>query len=320
VTPSERRLYSAIQRRASGMTPELAAAFLRAFARIREEMSEAALARAIALGFADRIVEQMLTQTILDVAFAPVRQQLRETLRIAVPYYARTMPPRVVREVSIAFDVLSPHVQQGIRTLESRVITTLQGEVRETVREAVTQGLVEGRSHRVAAKHIRASVGLAPNQVQEVANFRDKLARAHETTDWLDNKLRDKRFDAALRKARNSGVPLTTERIDAMTDAYRKRRIAQHASTVSGTAAKDAQKLSNRLAWEKAAEMGAVDRNALTKKWVGVMDDRERDTHRAMQGVTVGFDAPWILPDGQQQMIPGDSEYNCRCVAVYRVA
>jgi hypothetical protein len=230
------------------------------------------------------------------------------------------MPPRVVREVSIAFDVLSPHVQQGIRTLESRVITTLQGEVRETVREAVTQGLVEGRSHRVAAKHIRASVGLAPNQVQEVANFRDKLARAHETTDWLDNKLRDKRFDAALRKARNSGVPLTTERIDAMTDAYRKRRIAQHASTVSGTAAKDAQKLSNRLAWEKAAEMGAVDRNALTKKWVGVMDDRERDTHRAMQGVTVGFDAPWILPDGQQQMIPGDSEYNCRCVAVYRVA
>jgi uncharacterized protein with gpF-like domain len=301
------------------MTPELAAAFLRAFARIREEMSEAALARAIALGFADRIVEQMLTQTILDVAFAPVRQQLRETLRIAVPYYARTMPPKVVREVSIAFDVLSPHVQQGIRTLESRVITTLQGEVRETVREAVAKGLVEARSHRVAAKNIRASVGLAPSQLHEVDLFREKLQHAHERTDWLDNKLRDKRFDAALRKARNSGVPLTTERIDAMTDAYRKRRIAQHASTVSGTAAKDAQRLANRLSWENLVEQGGVDRNALTKTWRGIMDTRERETHRKMEGVTVGFDQPWILPDGQQQMIPGSGDYNCRCIAIYRV-
>jgi uncharacterized protein with gpF-like domain len=302
------------------MTPELAAALLRAFARLRETMTEAALARAIALGFAERIVEQVLTQTILDVAFAPVRQQLRETLRVSVPYYARTLPPKVTREVSIAFDVLSPHVQEGIRSLESRVITTLQGEVRETVRTAVSEGLMAGQSNRVAAKNIRASVGLAPSQLREVELFRDKLLHAHERTDWLENKLRDKRFDAVLRKARASGQPLTDDRVERMVDAYRKRRIAQHASTVAGTAAKDAQKLSNRLAWQKAIDVGAVDGNALTKRWAGVMDDRERDTHRAMQGVTVGFNEPWTLPDGQRQMIPGESEYNCRCIVVYRVA
>jgi hypothetical protein len=268
------------------------------------------------LGFADRIVEQMLTQTILDVAFAPVRQQLRETLRIAVPYYARTMPPKVVREeVSIAFDVLSPHLQQGIRSLESRVITTLQGEVRETVREAVTQGLVEGRSHRVAAKNIRASVGLAPNQVQEVANFREKLARAHERTDWLDNKLRDKRFDAALRKARASGQPLSPERIDAMTDAYRKRRIAQHASTVASTAAKDAQRLSNRLAWENAIDMGAVDRNNLWKRRLVVLDGRERPEHHDMSRQERPFDMPY----SNGEMVSGDASWNCRCTDSYFV-
>jgi hypothetical protein len=292
------------------MTPELAAAFLRAFARIREEMSEAALARAIALGFADRIVEQMLTQTILDVAFAPVRQQLRETLRIAVPYYARTMPPKVVREVSIAFDVLSPHVQQGIRSLESRVITTLQTEVRETVRAAVSEGLVSGRSHRVAAKSIRASVGLAPNQLNEVANFREKLQRAHETTDWLDNKLRDKRFDAALRKARASGEPLTAERVDRMTDAYRKRRIAQHASTVSGTAAKDAQRLANRLSWENLVEQGGVDRANLWKRRLVVLDGRERPEHHDMSRQERQFDAPY----SNGEVISGENSWNCRCV------
>jgi hypothetical protein len=309
VTPAERALYSAIQRRAAGMTPELAAALLRALARLREEMSEAALARAIALGFGDRIVEQMLTQTILDVAFAPVRQHLRETLRISVPYYARTMPPRVVREVSIAFDVLSPHVQQGIRTLESRVITTLQGEVRETVRTAVSEGLMAGRSNRAAAKSIRASVGLAPSQLREVELFREKLQRAHETTDWADNKLRDKRFDAALRKARASGQPLTADRIDAMTDAYRKRRIAQHASTVAGTAAKDAQRLSNRLAWENAIDMGAVDRANLWKRRLVVLDGRERPEHHDMSRQERQFDAPY----SNGEMVSGDLSWNCRC-------
>jgi hypothetical protein len=297
------------------MTPELAAAFLRAFARIREEMSEAALARAIALGFADRIVEQMLTQTILDVAFAPVRQQLRETLRIAVPYYARTMPPRVVREVSIAFDVLSPHVQQGIRALESRVITTLQGEVRETVRTAVAKGLMDGSAHRVAAKQIRASVGLAPNQIREVELFRAKLERAHETTDWLDNKLRDKRFDAALRKARASGQPVSTERVDAMTDAYRKRRIAQHASTVSGTAAKDAQRLANRLSWENLVEQGGVDRANLWKRRLVVLDGRERPEHHAMSREEQPFDAPYT----NGEVISGSLSWNCRCTDSYFV-
>jgi hypothetical protein len=88
---------------------------------------------------------------------------------------------------------------------------------------------------------------------------------------------------------------------------------------VSGTAAKDAQRLANRLSWENLVEQGGVDRNALTKTWRGIMDTRERETHRKMEGVTVGFDQPWILPDGQQQMIPGSGDYNCRCIAIYRV-
>jgi hypothetical protein len=315
VSPSERKLYNALQRRSAEMSPELAAAILRAFARIRESMTEAALIRALALGFADRIVEQILTQAILDVAFQPVRQRLRETLRVSVPYYARTMPPTITREVSIAFDVLSPHVLDGIRTLESRVITSLQTEVRETVRAAVSDGLANAKSYRAAAKNIRAAVGLAPNQLQEVDNYRVKLQHAHEKLDALDNKLRDKRFDSVIRKARASGEPIPTERIDKMVDAYRKRRIAQHASTVAGTAAKDAQRLANRLAWENAVDMGAVDRNDLWKRRMVVLDGRERPEHHVLSRQERPFDAPY----SNGEMVSGDQSWGCRCTDTYFV-
>jgi len=44
------------------------------------------------------------------------------------------------------------------------------------------------------------------------------------------------------------------------------------------------------------------------------MDSRERDSHIAMEGDTV----PWDQLYSNGQMIPGDTEYNCRCVSIYR--
>jgi uncharacterized protein with gpF-like domain len=57
-----------------------------------------------------------------------------------------------------------------------------------------------------------------------------------------------------------------------------------------------------------------VDRALLVKTWRGVKDLRERPSHLAMEGQTVGFDESFS--NGQE--IPGDDEYNCRCVAIYR--
>jgi hypothetical protein len=316
VSPSERRLWHAVQRRAAEVSPLLAAAILRAFARLRDEMDERALARAIALGFAAQLVDELFRQAVIETAMAPVRQALREGVTKGVRYYTKTLPPKIAGELSGGFDILSPHVVPAIRTLESRVLTTLSEEVRETVRAAVTVGLEQAKTPASVAKGLREVIGLAPNQVREVENFRLKLEHAHERSDAFDNVLRDRRFDATLTKARKSGVPLSKERIDTMVNAYRKRRIAQHAETVARTAALDAQKLANRLAWETAIEQGSVDRGSLMRTWRGVMDDRERPTHVAMEGDTVPFD----VPHRNGQMVPGESEYRCRCIDVFRVA
>ena len=82
------------------------------------------------------------------------------------------------------------------------------------------------------------------------------------------------------------------------------------------TAALDAVKLGQRMAYEDAFAKGIVDRANVTKTWKGVLDDRERETHRQMEGVTVPFDAYYQTPDGLSEMEPGDQEWNCRCVSL----
>jgi hypothetical protein len=314
VTPQEQKLFARLHRRAASVSPELAAAILLAWARLRESMPEAALARAIALG-AERVFELVLTQAVLDVALAPIRQRLRESIVKAVPYYASTLPPKVVGEVTLGFDILSPHVVDAIRGLETRVMTQFATDLRETVREAVTRGLTDGLSHRTVAKGLRQAIGLAPSQARDVEAYRVKLENAHKRSDAFDNKLRDRRFDAALKKARATGEPLPKERIEKMVDAYRRRRINQNAAINARQAAVDAQKLANRLAWDDAIAQGAVDAGSLQKTWRGVMDDRERESHRAHEGETVPFDQPY----SGGYMVAGSPDWGCRCVDVYSV-
>ena len=78
----------------------------------------------------------------------------------------------------------------------------------------------------------------------------------------------------------------------------------------------DSFKQGQDLSWRQAVQRGIVDGDKLTKRWVGVMDDRERPEHVAMQDETV----PYLETYSNGNMIPGDDTWNCRCLSVYRVA
>jgi len=76
------------------------------------------------------------------------------------------------------------------------------------------------------------------------------------------------------------------------------------------TATLDALKKGQDLSWRDAIEKGVVV-GTLTKTWVTVHDDRVRPEHVAMDGQTVPFDAPY----SNGQMVPGETDYNCRCIS-----
>lgn len=300
MTAAEQLLWQRITRRALTITPELAALLLVAFARLRHEIPVT-----VDPLLADRIVSDALTQVVLAQAFLPVRERLRQSVAQAVRYVARDLPRAPVgNTLTVAFDSLNPRVIEAIRQLETQVMAPIEQSVRDVIRATAERGIVAGLNPRAYAAELRGVIGLGPTQLQDVENYRDALL-GRNGRPLSSYGLRNRRFDTARTEAQ----------VERAVEAYRKARIANNAATVARTAALDAQKLGQRLSWDDAAAKGLVDRSRLHKTWVGVMDERERPEHRAMEDVTVPFDTPFPMPSGE--MIPGESTYNCRCIARY---
>lgn len=270
-------------------------------------MTDAEILRAIQSGIIDNLFEKALSDAVLSEAFMPVRDRMRENVTSGVKYFAKDLP--VKKTVNFAFDNLSPDVVRAVKQLESRVITDLEDSVRETVRQRVLRGIVDGESASKIARDLRSVVGLSPSQQTAVDTYEKLLRDGSKRA--LDRQLRDKRFDKTVAKG-----SLSDEQVTRMTEAYRKRSIAHNADTVARTAVLDSQKLGQALSYEQAVQQGIIDGSQLQKTWVGVMDDRERDEHVAMEGETVAYDSTYS--NGED--IPGESTYNCRCISRYTTA
>ncbi len=70
---------------------------------------------------------------------------------------------------------------------------------------------------------------------------------------------------------------------------------------------------------EHAEEQGLV----MTKTWSSALDDRTRESHEMLDGVTLPVDEPFVI-DGDEGMFPGDfsearNVINCRCTVEYNV-
>lgn len=317
MTPQERALWEKVNRRAADYAEDIRAAILAAFAMIRDQMSEAEIVRAIQFGRIDLLFAEAQERAARQLAYQQVREALRRGILDGVKFYARDLPKagRINGRLVIGFDVLSPTMIEAVRTLETRVITTLDVALVDTVKAFVENGIREGVNPRTVARSLRSVIGLAPNQELAVRNYEKALRGENPNASPTDYQLRDRRFDRTVAKGN-----LTDAQVEKMVAAYRKRMLAFNAETNARTAALDAQKLAQRLSVEDAIAKGILSRDRMRKTWVGVLDDRERETHVQMEGVTVGFDEPFVLPDGQTQMIPGDTEFNCRCIARYAQA
>lgn len=317
MTPAE-RYWLRIQRRAGTLTPDLAAALLRAWRRIGDYFTPQEIERLIAARDIEGVLARALSERNLEAAFAPVRERLQQQTGDAVRYFARDLPA-AAQTIGIRMDLLNPRVLDAVRVLDDRVMQRLHEDVRATVRQHLTRGLEAGVGPRTIARGMRNVVALAPNQEAAIANFIRMLREGDPAA--LTRVLRDRRFDGTLRRAFSEGRGLSEEQITRMADAYRRHMVAFNAETQARTAALDSLKLGQRLAWEDAVQKGVIARENLRRTWKGVMDKRERETHRDMEGITVGFDEPWMVMVGKTlvaEMIPGDQEWNCRCIDITR--
>jgi len=303
MTAAERTVWRRIERRVRAMTPEMSAAVMQAFDRVRAEMVPSEVAAAIARGGSQALFDEVLTRAVLASAYAPVQDVLRENVVESVQFFGRVLPFGQKVTSAIRFDYLNPRVIDAVRQLELGVLKNVNTNVVDTIRIAVEAGLRAGLSSPAIAKDLRPLVGVGPRQLQQVLNLRDAMLGQNGRT-LSDYTMRNQRFDAAVKNG-----TLTDAQLSKALASYTNRIASQNANSIAGTAARDSQKLAQRLSWVDALGQGIGDGEQLVHEWITVGDDRVRDEHQHDGEVQ-----PWDQPYSTGQMVPGEGDYNCRCV------
>lgn len=330
MSTAERILLDRIRRRSAALQPEAAKRLLAAYDLIRRAVSDAELTRALNTpGLIDALVTEILDGETLDDAFADLRQMIDTSTIDGARDWAKHMP----KSLQGTFDVLNPRVIDAVRALNRNVSNRLAVEVRETVVATAEAGLREGVGPRVIAKRIQGAIGLSPQQTKAVENFRTQLRTGdREALSRVlgRGQIRQPDGTSIVRQSHAGGQglgkrdlatldrilgtePLSADRVERMTDQYRKRLLALNTEANARSIALDANRLAQRLSWEDAVSRGTVDRNRLRRTWLATGgpagDGRNREEHLAMHGETVAWDERYS--NGEQ--VPGESTYNCRC-------
>lgn len=106
------------------------------------------------------------------------------------------------------------------------------------------------------------------------------------------------------------GGKTTQERITEYTDSGDVEAIIKVVDT-------ETHRVYNTGSLETASKLGAT-----TKTWVTMLDERVRDTHRYIEGMTIPMDAEFYTDDGDHAPCPGqfilpENNVGCRCVLVF---
>jgi SPP1 gp7 family putative phage head morphogenesis protein len=86
---------------------------------------------------------------------------------------------------------------------------------------------------------------------------------------------------------------------------------------ISRIADTETHRIANTAAYRTAKKAGAT-----TKTWVTMADERVRDTHQYLEGMTVGIDEDFYTYDGDHAPAPGlfslpENSINCRCELIF---
>ncbi len=98
--------------------------------------------------------------------------------------------------------------------------------------------------------------------------------------------------------------------------------LAQDMAGLSVVAASEYHRLYNAGAYDGAHQFVRTQGLGITKRWVTVRDDRVRETHRYLEGMSVDVDEEFYTSDGDHAPYPGafrkaKNNVGCRCIVIY---
>lgn len=325
---------SRIEELVERFAPELRKAFLTAIA----DITSSADLKRIVTALEARDIEAAILAIHLDpAAFRPLDIALASafeaggvTVADALPLLRDLQGHRVV----FRFDVRNLRAESYLKQRSSGLITDIIDDQRKAIKAALVAGMEQGQNPRNVALDIVGRVdgsgarvggviGLTSKQEEYARNYRAELLSGDANA--LKRTLRDKRFDARVTKAIDSGKGLDEATVTKLVDRYRSSLLRLRGETIGRTEALTSLHVGQHEGYQQAIDSGKIKATAIKKVWSSTGDDRVRHTHKVMDGQTVGFEAPFKSPSGATLRYPGDplapaaETIQCRCAVNYRV-
>lgn len=223
-----------------------------------------------------------------------------------------------VLEVAVDFDQVNARAVSIMQQERFRMIEEFTAAQRQATRAALVDGIQRGLNPIEQARNFRASIGLTAKQQVAVENYRKLLTQG--SSEALSRDLRDRRFDATVRRAIRNGEPLTATQINRMVSRYNDRFIIFRSNTIARTEALRTVHQGTEEAYEQAFEQGALDRDQVERTWNAAGDDRVRDTHDDYDGEVRAVGEKWgpLRFPGDSQAPPRET-VQCRCALSTRI-
>lgn len=315
------------------LTPAVRNSFLRAISDIKSEAQMTLAIDAIKRGDFARLV---IALNIDEAFFAPLDQALRsaylrggEDLLKALPQLFRPDGAKIAAR----FNGRNERAETYLANRSSALIVEIMDDQREVIRTILTEGMEAGRGPRDVALDLVGKInqttgrreggviGLTQRQTGYVINMRRELNDPATMTNYFSRKRRDKRFDAAVRRAIREGKPIPKAMADKITQSYTNRLLQLRGETIARTELLSSLHEAQDEGLRQMVEKGALREDQITRTWDAAQDKATRPSHSAMEGQKADLEGAFTTGNGARLKYPGDRSLgapaaeiiNCRC-------
>jgi len=263
----------------------------------------------------------------------PLHEAIRAT-HMAGGGMATELIPKGLRGV-FGFDGRHHRAEQWVSQHAGQLVEGITRESIESTRQVILSGLQEGRSSRVVAREITGRqlgrkrvggyMGLNSNQTDSIISGRAKLASGEPKLmrEYLNLKLRNKRFDGTIKKAIREGRAITGKQLDRIMEAHRFKALGYRGRVIAKDQSRVATSAGREEGMRQLMESGRVAK--ITARWQHNLSEKPRHDHVAMNGTVIEVGEAFEFPDGARMKHPHDPAggakhgIGCKCIAVYRV-
>lgn len=221
----------------------------------------------------------------------------------------------------ISFDATSQEAQSEFNEMRDSTRQYISSDIRAGIDSVSALAYGTGLGAAAISARIKDSIGITPWQLRAIDNYRDELRNQDRAA--VRRALRDEKYDRTIEAYIDGKLQLPESKINSMVAAYARNMVAHRAAAQGQITALAITNGAISSFWVRAARLGLVSGDSLTKYWITRGDEKVRHSHRQIPflnaGGVRGMDAPFQSPLGAIRY-PGDprasleNRAGCRCI------